>query len=408
MTRRNIHDLEYGKFINEETTDAPPIVRTGLSTEDGIPINEANPLHVRETGFVDDNNSTSTLLGASEVFTGTSTDVSAYSSITILIHSDQEGTLMAQFSPDETTWFDGEDYDILAGATKFFTPPVQAKYFRLVYTNGTTQQTEFTLHVMVKPDAVKWSSHNIEDSITDQDDATLTKSVITGKKANGDYDNVSLTNSGNMKISIEEFEDQVSTNGNSQLKTTIYDEGGIPASVDNSTESLQTIDYAHHEIHSGSNYRVQCNNDTIGNGGTLVIGFFVPDQTKLPHMLWDFVHSGSMTLRLYEDVTITTGTGTDFVCRNSRRDAGDNSILQGTATGSLVSGSVTCDPIFTGGTIVSLKKDYSARGEGGGQSRRAEVILKSNTYYAFELSNEETTSQGGQIRLEWYEHTDKN
>ena len=39
---------------------------------------------------------------------------------------------------------------------------------------------------------------------------------------------------------------------------------------------------------------------------------------------------------------------------------------------------------------------------------KAEVILKPNTYYAFVLDNNETSAQWWQIRLEWYEHTDKS
>jgi len=36
------------------------------------------------------------------------------------------------------------------------------------------------------------------------------------------------------------------------------------------------------------------------------------------------------------------------------------------------------------------------------------VVLKPDTYYAFILDNNETSTQGGQIRLEFYEHTDKD
>lgn len=188
----------------------------------------------------------------------------------------------------------------------------------------------------------------------------------------------------------------------------IIDGGGIPAEVDNSTHSLQTIDYSHHEIHSGSTYRAQVNNQTIPNNGSVSISFFVPNQTKLPHMTWEFVHSGSMCLRLLEGTTVTASTGTDVLCKNSRRDAGDTSVLQGTSTGALVSHYVTANATYTGGETISLKYDYAAKNAGGGGARRQEIILKPNTYYTFVLDNLETTSQGGQIRLEWYEHADKN
>jgi hypothetical protein len=188
----------------------------------------------------------------------------------------------------------------------------------------------------------------------------------------------------------------------------ILSESGIPASIDASTESIQTIDYAHHEIHSGATYRAQCNDDAVAAGGELVLAFYVPAQAKNPHMIWDYVHEGDMTIELKEDVTLTLSTGTDVLARNSRRDAGDSSILQGVATGTLTSNYLTCDPTYSGGTTVSLKRNYGARNVGSSGERRAEVILKTDAYYAFVVTNNESTTQGAQIRLEWYEHSDKN
>ena len=113
---------------------------------------------------------------------------------------------------------------------------------------------------------------------------------------------------------------------------------------DSSTASLQTIDYAHHEIHSGSMYRVQHNQSNIpatGSSGELVIAFFVPDQTKEPHMVFEFVHEGSMTMTLYEGVTFNASAGTDRTVKCSNRNCTGTSVLQGKATGSLVGNVVT-------------------------------------------------------------------
>ena len=186
--------------------------------------------------------------------------------------------------------------------------------------------------------------------------------------------------------------------------------------MDASTNSLQTIDYAHHEIHSGSTFRVQHNQVDIpaaGSSGELVIAFYVPAGTEWPHMMWEFVHEGSMTMTVYEGVTFNASAGTDRAPKNSNRNSSHTSILQGKATGSLVSNYVTvgensADSIYSGGTAISVKKDYSTKNTSGGGVRRNEVILKADTNYAFVLKNNETSTQGGQIRLEWYEHTDKN
>jgi len=186
--------------------------------------------------------------------------------------------------------------------------------------------------------------------------------------------------------------------------------------IDSLTNVLMGIDYSHHEIHSGSMFRVQHNQDNIpnaGTGGCLVIAFFVPDQTKEPHMVWETSHEGNMTVTLLEGVTFNASAGTDRAPKNSNRNSTNTSVLQGKATGSLVSDYVTvgensADAIYTGGTVISLKRDYAARNEAGGQARRNEVVLKTNTNYAFCLLNNESTTQGGQIRLEWYEHAPKS
>jgi len=160
----------------------------------------------------DANNSTTTPLLADAIFTGTSTDILAYSAIAILVHTDKESAtdgLEVQFSCTGDSWHSGEAYTISAGSTKFFTPPAQAQFYRIKYTNGGTDQTAFHLHSTLKRNPIKWSSHNIEEPIKDQDDAELTKAVITGKKTDGTYDNVHLTNGSNMKVSIEEYESGV-------------------------------------------------------------------------------------------------------------------------------------------------------------------------------------------------------
>lgn len=186
--------------------------------------------------------------------------------------------------------------------------------------------------------------------------------------------------------------------------------------VDPSTNSLQTIEYEHHEIHGGSTFRVQHNDDAIpatGSGGELVIAFFVPAGEKAPHMIWEYVHQGDMTMKLLEGVTFNASAGTDRAPKNSNRNSSNTSILQGKATGALVADFVTvgeqsADTIYAGGTVISLKRSYASKNVEAGGARRQEVVLKTNTNYAFVLDNNETTTQGGQIRLEWYEHTPKD
>ena len=188
--------------------------------------NSDGSLNVVPNGsIVDDNNSTIAPLLADEVFTGTATEVLHYASIALLIHADvasAEGGLVVQFSSDASDWHDGEAYTIPANSTKFFTPPVQARYYRVVYTNGGTDQSEFHIHVILKKTPIKWSSHNLQGNLNDEDDAELNVSVLKLRTAQNNYVSGSATSGGNFKVSLEELESGISTNGNSQLNVTNY------------------------------------------------------------------------------------------------------------------------------------------------------------------------------------------
>ena len=167
-------------------------------------------------GVVDANNSTTTPLAGDGVFTGTGTEVLNYSGITVLIDADVSGTLEVQFSPDNSDWHTGESYTIpaiTAGDAKFFTPPVQAKYFRIVYTNDSVAQSRFHIHTTLKPSPVKWSSHNLNSNLRDDDDAELNVSVLKLRTAQNNYVSGSSTNGGNFKVSLEEYNGDVATGG---------------------------------------------------------------------------------------------------------------------------------------------------------------------------------------------------
>jgi len=196
-------------------------------------VDSLGQLHTVMQGLADTNNSTTTPLSAAEVFTGTGTDILAYSAITVLVEADVAGTLAIQFSSNNTDWHDGEEYDIPASTAKFFTPPVQAQYYRIVYTNGGSDQTTFHLHSILKKQPIKWSSHNLQDSLNDQDDAELNISIPKLRTSANTYTSMQGTSSGNAKMSLEELESGVSVNSNTQLKVTNFDSSGNEIDYDN-------------------------------------------------------------------------------------------------------------------------------------------------------------------------------
>ena len=210
---------------------------------DSALVNEDGQLHVVMEGKADVNNSTIIPLGGDEIFTGVATKILEFSAIAILLYSNADSAingLDVQFSNNATDWHSGEKYTIAADTTKFFTPPCQAQYYRIVYTNGNASQTEFHLHSTLKKSPIKWSSHKIQDGLEDEDDGTLNISVLKLKTAKDTYVSGAATTGGNFKVSLEELEDGISVNENSQLKTTIYDELG------NAIDSHESVDGGFH------------------------------------------------------------------------------------------------------------------------------------------------------------------
>ncbi len=94
----------------------------------------------KEVSFVDVNNSTTSTLGNGGVFTGSWTQVLEFSQLTVMINTDQASAtngLQLQFSHDGITLDRQKQISVPSSGTAH-TLVIISKYFRLVYTNGTT------------------------------------------------------------------------------------------------------------------------------------------------------------------------------------------------------------------------------------------------------------------------------
>jgi len=384
------------KTLSEIASGSKVIITDGTND---VSVNASGQMHTVLRGHVCTNCSTTTPLSAGATFTGVAEDILDYGGIAVFVTSDVASAtdgLQIQYSKDgSTNWRTAETYTVLANAQKWFTPPAFGAYLRVVYTNGAADQTSFELTTVLRKTPFKWSSHNIETPITDQDDATLQKAVITGKKANGDYDNVSLTNNGNMKVSLEELESQVSVNNNTQLNVTPFDSEGRPYNVDKSTYSIQVIDYEHHEIHSGSHYNYCDYALNQASNATIEFVMTVPDSTKWPHLIFEFYASDGATLELYEGTTGVTG-GTSITPRNNNR----NSDKSSTVTLVKDPTSITSDGTRAAGFLAGGGRTA------GFSNRDKENVLRQNTAYLVRITSLAVSNDISWC-AEWYEHTDK-
>ena len=212
-------------------------------------------------------------------------------------------------------------------------------------------------------------------------------------------------------LSLEELESAISVNSNTQLRTTSFDSSGNEgqkiigfdyvvgnSGIDAATETQQTIDYSHHEIHGGSHYFLS-NYTTLDLASSVVFGVIVPDVTKWPHMLFDFQCTGETEFEIYETASFTSGTTVTAI--NNDRNSANTSNLD-----------IRQDPtVVSMGSLIAAQlvgvAQNPTRGVGGIARRDDEIILKQNTKYIFQFTSG-NDSNNISYRAYWYEHTNKN
>lgn len=356
-----------------------------------------NEMFVNLEGHVCVDNTTTNALGSGGVFTGLWQDALNYGVVSIQVLTDEDSAtdgLRIQWSPDKVS-ISGEDvFSIFGNIGKTFTFGPAARYVRLVYTNGATQQTSFFLTTILRRVYVKPSSHRITDLVVGEDDAELVKSIGTGQKPNGEFVNFRATAGGNPTVSLQEYDEAFLSN---PLPTAIYGTEYLSgmSGIDASTEAQYVVDYAHHETHEGDHY-FYCENVTLGSGAIRNILINVANSNKWPHMVWTIRSSGEANMVLYEETT-TSSDGTAVNERNHNRNSIKTSITQVFHTPT-----ITAD-----GTQICTEHFGSGQNAGGASRGETEIILKQNTKYLLRVTSE-AAANDITTRLNWYEHSDKN
>ena len=179
----------------------------GTSNSEEIDSSDTNPLPVslrdssNSLSDLDSNNCSVVALGIGGVFTGVFTDLVNYTNVSIAINTSQASAtngLIIQWSMDGVTVDDTDSFSIRAMASKQFTFGVAHKYYRVQYTNSAVATT-VRLQSILHKNAPKPSSHRIQDTIQDEDDAELVKSVITGLSGNGTFVNAMVDTTGRLE-----------------------------------------------------------------------------------------------------------------------------------------------------------------------------------------------------------------
>lgn len=255
-------------------------------------------------------NSSTTPLGISGVFTGTAEDVSEFATVSIAIFSDVASVvngLSIQFSVDGTNWDHTDGYTIMAATGKTFTIGRVARYFRIVYTNGTTAQNTFRLQTILNDTLPKPSSHRIQDNLTTEEDAELVKSIISGENQAlpGQFTNILAANG---RLLVETSEAEASNHL-------------IEGKVFYATVSSYTL------ISAGSNNPIFLVKNPSGSGKTMFL-FSVVANCRVTNV--------QVTFLLFKNPTILTN-GTSFTPANANFSHTNTSSLE----------------VYTGSTVVS-------------------------------------------------------
>jgi hypothetical protein len=171
----------------------------------------------------------------------------------------------------------------------------------------------------------------------------------------------------------------------------IMDVDSNVAKVDSMTDTLQIIEYEHHEIHSGSHFTISDYDTSVALNETLEFIVTTPDSLKWAHMTIGFASTLGATLDVYEGASNVV-EGTSVTPKNNNRNSDTASVL-----------TIIADPTsITDGTKI-LGFMAGAGRTAGFVSRDREIILKQDTTYLFRftsLANSNAWSYVG----EWYEH----
>lgn len=259
-------------------------------------------------------NSTTAVLAANAVFTGTSENAVLYGSVTIsgiASHASATNGLTIQQSADGTNWDFTDSYSVSAGVSFKLNVPRQAAYFRIVYTNGATLQTSFRLQVIFNPSLTRPVSVKPADSTTIENDMDETLSVnmtYNGTSLDIGRSSINGTNSTGTGVTasgmLAQFDDVSPTamTENQFGNLRMASDHSLLVSVQNSYNHISTA--ATTTIKSGAG-TLKC--ITVNSLGTVASTTTVYDNTTATGTIIAVINTLALSGTFNFDVQFTTG-----------------------------------------------------------------------------------------------------
>jgi hypothetical protein len=140
-------------------------------------------------------------LAAAATFQGVGEDVSEYGRVGVSITSTNatDGTLYMEVSHDNSTWASIPRTIANSSIAEPHMWNIVEKYFRIKYVNGTTEATALSIQVQYSTNANILLGHQLDQTLIDETEAIIARSVLVGKTEAGDYINVPVTGTGLLK-----------------------------------------------------------------------------------------------------------------------------------------------------------------------------------------------------------------
>lgn len=159
------------------------------------------------------------------------------------------------------------------------------------------------------------------------------------------------------------------------------------------SNSLEIIDFEHHEVHDGNHF-FYTDAFTLASAGTQYYMLTTPNTTKWTHLTFCGTGSAITQIELYESGD-RTGTLAQTISNNDRNSA--------TAATLVVHKNISGGT--TDGNLIWIIKSGSATNQSRSPLvalRQNEIILKQNTKYLIKFTSG-TNDNLCNLQLEWYE-----
>jgi len=172
----------------------------------------------------------------------------------------------------------------------------------------------------------------------------------------------------------------------------------ITSPLDQVSEAVEVIDYAHHEVHEGDHYTFSAFDSDLDDAAVFDFIVTTPDTTRLSHITGTIIGALHTDFHMYEDTTHTTNVqqSTPNNNRNSVNTAGTtvHTSNDDNADGTL---------LFSTSFGIDTGSGNNLRTGGGGARAENEWMLKRNTKYLFRITSHSANNNVALI-LSWYEH----